>query len=291
MEIAEIITLIICFILGAMLGSFACCQAWRLRLKQLKKQDPGKWSVCLSCGKRLKASENIPILSWLVQRGRCKHCGAHIGKAEFLSELSLGLSLAALGAFFYPEVKNAFRLGFSSSTPMLFPTPLMLCLIILMLIISMTVMWILLIYDAKWQELPVKLLTILNACAIIITILHFVGLAFNFQSISDLVPPLLNTLGAAAILGGTYFCLYFFSKERLVGSGDWLVALPIALILGNWWLALITLFLANMLGSIVGIFLKFKKGFRQIPFGPFLILAFVVVYVMQPWLLSLVAGL
>lgn len=325
MELAEIITLIIAFCFGAILGSFACCQAWRIRLKQLRQQEhskdrgrkqqpastrqlnPGKWSICLSCGHRLKATENIPVFSWLIQRGKCKHCGAKIGKAELFSEVTLGLAFVALAALFYPTFAAIFRgaqlPNLSSQLPnvgsrLLSANSLvpnlnlpMLITIVLVLIVSVTVMWVMLIYDAKWQELPTKLLTILNACAIIYTILRFVGLVSGSTISSDIVNSLLSTLAAVAILAGVYFCLYFFSGERLVGSGDWLLALPIALFLGNWWLALLVLFLSNLLGSIVGIILKIKTGTRQIPFGPFLIIAFVIVYAAQPWLTSLLPSL
>ena len=304
MDITGVICLIILFIFGAILGSFACCTAWRMRLKETKKQNPGRWSVCLSCGKRLQRSEKIPILSWVIQRGKCKHCGASIGKAELLSELTLGIIFVALGAFFYPELTRAVSSSDTSSI-------LLLIFSIILMIIIVTIMWILVVYDAKWQKLPVSLLTILNACAIIYTILHFVGLIlistgtlshtsssfFNILSYTNPWTAVLSTLGAVAILAGTYFCLYFFSKEKLVGSGDWLIALPIALILGNWWLALLALFLSNLLGSIYGIALKVRSAcskktpVRQIPFGPFLIIAFVIVFVAQNWLINLIASI
>lgn len=288
MDITGILMYIVLFIIGAVLGSFACCQAWRIRLKQVGAKNPGKWSVCLSCGERLKPSENIPVFSWIAQRGKCKHCGASIGKVEILAELSLGAAFVALGSFFYPEISAAL----STSTTWYLP---MLIVVMLLLIITITVMWILAIYDARWQELPVRLLTILNACAIIYTILRFAGLISDSVSAntfpSSIWSPLLSTLGAIAILAGTYFLLYFFSKEKLVGSGDWLVALPIALILGHWWLALVVLFLSNLMGSVYGMYQKIKKKQNQIPFGPFLILAFLIVYVAQNWLLSLIAAL
>ena len=288
MEITEVVVLVILFCIGAILGSFACCQAWRLRLKELGKKSPGKWSVCLSCGKRLKSTENIPIFSWLLQKGKCKHCGAKIGKAELFAEVSLGAAFVALGVFFYPELITALSLRDVWYLPMLI-------LIMVLLTFSLTIMWILLIYDAKWQKLPTKLLTFLNICAILYTILRFVGIFLSAVSTktfpSDLWGPLLSTIGGAAILGGTYFMLSFFSKEKLVGSGDWLVALPISLFLGNWWLCLVALFLSNFLGSLYGIYQKARYHKHQIPFGPFLIIAFVATFVAQPWLLSLIATL
>jgi len=284
MEIAEIVTLIILFFIGAALGSFACCQAWRLRLKETKKSNPGKWSVCLSCGKRLSAKENLPIFSWLFQRGKCRHCGAKIGKAEILSELSLAAALVGLGAYFYPQVIAVFTSGQIFNI-------VMLILTMLLLIISIIIMWILMIYDAKWQELPVKLLVVLNITAVVYAVVSIISVIVSSDSIGSIFTYLLSMAIAVALLGGMYFCLSFFSKEKLVGSGDWLVALPIALMLGNWWLALVTLFISNLLGSIFGTILRVKKGTRQIPFGPFLIIGFTIVYAAQPWLLSLISNL
>ena len=277
----RILFLIIAFFFGAILGSFACCQAWRIRLREQNQKSPGKWSVCLSCGKRLKKTENIPILSWLVQKGKCKTCGAKIGYAEILSEFSLGLGLVAVANTFYDQL----ILVISSNN---FREMLMLIFTMLMLMVSMSIMWILMIYDAKWKKLPTFLLTILNACAIMYVILSAVGLILNGVAFPEIGIYLLKVLGGVAILAAPYFLLSTFSKEKLVGSGDWLLALPIALILGHWWLALVALFVANALGSIFGVIYKIKYGESQIPFGPFLVLAFVLVYSLQTWLLSLI---
>ncbi len=193
-----------------------------------------------------------------------------------------------LGAFFYQEIISAL----SSSSAWYLP---MLISIMVLLTITITIMWILVIYDAKWQELPVRLLVAVNICALIYVILRAAGQVISSISSGtfpgDFLQSLPPLLGAIAILAGTYFLLYFFSKERLVGSGDWLVALSIALILGNWWLALVVLFLSNLLGSIFGMYQRIRQKKDQIPFGPFLIIAFVIVYVSQNWLYSLIASL
>lgn len=149
-------------------------------------------------------------------------------------------------------------------------------------------MWILVVYDAKWQKLPTFLLTILNACAIIYLILLAIGQFLNSADIQSLGTYFLNILGAAAILAGPFFLLSVLSKEKLVGSGDWLVALPIAMFLGNWWLALVALFISNALGSIFGLYKKARHGDSKIPFAPFLVVAFIITYALQNLLLSLI---
>ncbi|MBQ3309358.1 prepilin peptidase [Candidatus Saccharibacteria bacterium] len=278
----EIVSLIILFCLGAIFGSFACCQAWRLRYKELGKKSPGKWSVCLNCGKRLSASENIPVISWLVQKGKCKSCGAKIGKTELLSELSLGLAFAAIGAVFLPEILTVHHNVLEI---------LMLILLAVVLLITITIMWIMMIYDAKWKLLPTKLLIMSVVFSLVYFLIKTICFTFAGNFWGDFLPVLLSTLGSVALLAGTYYLLYMFSKEKLVGSGDWLLALAVSIVLGDWWLALVTLFLSNFFASIAGLILKLKKGKKIIPFGPFLVLAFVLVYACQGWLMQLTFGM
>ena len=86
------------FILGACFGSFLCCQARRLRLKEGKKPKSKKLparSICLSCGYQLKWYDNLPIFSWLLLRGKCRKCRQKIGILEVLSELGLALAFLA----------------------------------------------------------------------------------------------------------------------------------------------------------------------------------------------------
>lgn len=77
------------------------------------------------------------------------------------------------------------------------------------------------------------------------------------------------------ILGGTYWGLYKLSKEKWVGSGDYLLGVGIALMLADWWLALMTLFLGNLLASVYGLTVRKKK---MVHMAPWLGLAFVIVW-------------
>ncbi len=43
-------------------------------LSSIKEKDLGQWSVCMHCHKRIKWYDNVPIVSWLVLRGRCRNC-------------------------------------------------------------------------------------------------------------------------------------------------------------------------------------------------------------------------
>lgn len=286
MDITRIIVTIGSFLIGAILGSFACCQVWRLRYKELGEKSLGKWSVCLNCGKRLKAAENIPIFSWLVQKGKCKSCGAKIGKAEILSELGLAVIFAGLGWILYPEVVNI-MIHLTPANMIVYP------ILLAVFLAAIVIFWTLLIYDAKWQKLPTRLLVAANICAVVIVGLSIANMALNNTLKFDLVTYLINLAESVAILAGTYLVLYLISRERLVGSGDWLLALPVAIILNNPMLALVVLFLSNFLASIYGIFKQIKIGKKhlKIPFGPFLVIAFFIVFFLQNELSKLFLGL
>ena len=99
------------FIIGACLGSFLCCQARRLHLRASSseaRQSLGSRSVCLNCHRRLKWFDNLPIISWIFLRGKCRYCRHKIGIAEVLSEFGLGLGFVGLGTTFtYSEYGTA----------------------------------------------------------------------------------------------------------------------------------------------------------------------------------------
>jgi leader peptidase (prepilin peptidase)/N-methyltransferase len=84
---------LVCAVLGACLGSFLNVVAWRLP-RQESVVRPG--SHCPRCGTPLRWFENVPLLSWLLQRGRCRHCHTPIaGRYPAVELLCAGLFVAA----------------------------------------------------------------------------------------------------------------------------------------------------------------------------------------------------
>lgn len=284
-QVLSVAILVMMFMLGAVFGSFACCQAWRWHYRISKKGDLGQWSVCMHCKKRIKWYDNIPIVSWLVLGGRCRRCHKKIGVADFLSEISLAVAFLMLSwAYLLPILDNWAVLA---QQPEFLATQLASFIITLIMLV---VLMVLAVYDAKWGELPVVLLVL----AIIIGAMILV-LRLYERSISDVglsVGDLFNVLAGVLILSGTCFAIYKLSKEKLMGAGDWLLALALALALANWWLALWTIFLANLLGDIIALPGALKTGNTKVHFGPFLVAAFVIVLVLGNCLpLLLQAGL
>ena len=146
-------------------------------------------------------------------------------------------------------------------------------------LIFVTSLGFLAIYDGMFGELPQAVLTFSVICATIILILKQWSLFLGAQNFEFLTSSLLSTLGGVGILAGIYFLLYFCSKEKLVGDGDWILGLAIALALGDWWLSLLVLCFSNLLATIVMLpVTKFKRN-TKIYFGPWMVFGYLIVLV------------
>ena len=277
----EAMLLVMMFMLGAIFGSFACCQAWRWHYKVYGKKDLGQWSVCLHCKKRIHWYDNIPIVSWLVLRGKCRNCHKKIGVADFLSEIGLAVAFLMLSwAYLLPIVENWNLLARN-------PADLAVQLaIFVMTLVMLVVLTVLAVYDAKWGELPVILLIIAVLFGAFFAILRVYAVEIEGGNVWAAIG---NAAAGVGILAGTCFVIYKASKEKLMGGGDWILALALALALANWWLALWTIFLANLLGDVIALPSVLKKKSHVVHFGPYLVSAFVIVLILGnclPLLLS-----
>ena len=225
----KILVDVILFIVGAGMGSFLCCQAWRWKYQEMGKKDLGKWSVCLKCKTRLKWYDNIPIVSWLVLGGKCRKCGAKIGVMEILAEVLMGVVFVMMfGGFLGGEISSYGVMDWA--------------MFAVEVAFTMILGW-LAICDGKWGELPNIGLILLNACGIIVLILKEwrlflgsgAGAVFSLANLG-------NIGGAVLILGGVYWGLYLVSRGKWVGDGDFILGLAMAFYLGDSWLAIFVLF-------------------------------------------------
>lgn len=277
-------------VVGAVFGSFSVAQVWRLRAKQLQdekasgeKIDAAEWkklrslvsvsqkndrSHCLNCGYQLKWYDLIPIISWLSLGGKCRKCHSKIGVTEFLTEVSMFVLFAIIFLIFNP---------ISNSTILVLPA--IRFFILLTSLIPLTIMFI---YDAKWSLLPTKLLYVFNILAFIYWATGFLAVSGGFKLISAL-----NIIISMALFPLIYFVLAKVSKEQWVGGGDWILAVGLIFLLPNHPVfAIFLLFLSNVVGLFFAVFqsiLYFRKVKRgtQIPFGPAMILAALVLVVFQ----------
>lgn len=239
------------FIFGLMAGSFLNVVIYRLPLgKSVVKPR----SFCPGCGKTIASYENIPVLSWLVLRGRCRGCGASISIRYPVIEL-LGGMLAVLAVHLHGDWVNA---GFAYA--------------FLMALLAITMI------DWDHRVIPDQIsLTFIAA-----------GLAWSFFN-----PGLsLVSSAAGALAGGGSLWLVgvIYKKVRKadgMGGGDVKLMAMIGAFLGIG-LILPVIVIASLLGSMYGISLMRKGGDGQtaVAFGSFLAPAAAFCMVFGPTLLA-----
>lgn len=236
-------------VLGLIVGSFLNALVWRLR----KKRDWVKErSECTHCHHVLAPKDLIPVVSWVWLKGKCRYCRKKIDDSP-LSELGLGL-LFAVSYAFWPYVLQSVG---------------DIALFVVWLVI-LAVFVVLCIYDFKWFLLPDKFTYTL------------IPLAIAFAGLRDIVG---GTGFPAACLGavvcfGLFYVLYQVSKGTWIGGGDVKLAFPLGLLAGSAGGSLALIFLSSLVGTVYALpFIARKKRLKnvQVPYGPFLILAAVLV--------------
>lgn len=272
---------------GTAFGSFAGAQVWRLRARQLeedkkngekvsrteysrlkpllKKSIKEDRSRCLSCGHELAWYDLLPIVSWVTLRGRCRYCKKQIGWTEFLLETCLGLIFVCSIIFWPGDISQ----------------PIEWAKIFLWLS-ALVVLAINFVYDMRWSLLVSWLNWALIGLGVIFATLTII-------SSGDITAGILSTAGSVLVLGGLYGLLWLISRGKWVGEGDIYLGTGIGLFLGDWKLALIALFLANLVGTLIVLpslmTNRLERG-SHIPFGPLLIIGGLLAWFFGPTILD-----
>jgi len=275
----EVLIYVALVLFGVTFGSFAGAMVWRLRARQLQndknqgeKVDSKEYSrlkkltktsvlkdrsCCLHCGYELKWYDLLPVISWLSLKGRCRKCKKRIGWFELLIELGVALFFV-LSYAFWPQA-----LG----------TGVEIAHFILWLAAGV-IMAILFAYDVKWFLLPDKVSLLLALVGLAIVVLSAV-------ETQDYLATGLTALGSVAVLSGLYLLIYILSKGKWIGFGDVKLGVGLGLIIIDWQLAIMALFLANFIGTLIVAPLLVSRKIKRsahIPFGPLLITGTVVAW-------------
>jgi len=252
-----IITYIFIFLFGLIIGSFINCLVWRLH----KKETLWGRSYCPHCRKHIAWYDNIPVISFFILRAKCRKCREKISWQYPAVEFITGLLF--LIAFITECSSTAYCLLPFAYDPTSLQTYLPTILILRNWFI-ISVMIIIFIYDLRWYYILDK---VTIPAMIVVFVLNLL-LGHNLWN-----------LLFSGIIGGSFFLFQFvISKGKWIGGGDIRLGALMGLILG-WPMVLMALFLAYILGSIVGIGLILagkKKWGSEVPFGVFLSTATVV---------------
>jgi len=264
--------------LGAIIGSFL-----NVVIHRLPREESIVFpnSRCPACATDIKAYDNIPVLSWVVLRGRCRACSAPISARYPGVELLTGL---LFGAVFLKD-----GLSFALPFDLIFITMLIALIFI----------------DAEHMILP----DAITYPGMVFAILARLALPFltGTPYFDDLGPLLLGALpgwptwavslvGAllGALAGGGVLWLIGFVWKRLrgveaMGLGDVKMMLMVGAFLG-WRLTLLTLFLGVISGSVTGVLLMLKRRERNLqmllPFGIFLGIGAVISLLVGKYLIT-----
>lgn len=228
-------------LISLIFGSFLNVCIWRMPRGQ-NIAWPG--SHCVQCGYSLRWYDNIPVLSFLFLKGKCRQCRVPVSFRYPLVEIAAG----ALGVLAYAKW---------GGTPYT--------------IMAMIILWSLIVItgiDLSHQIIP----DFFTLGGII------VGFVFSgfypdwIQKSGSWNPFVLSGLGI--LVGGGFLLAIacaaeFFLKKEAMGGGDIKYMAAVGAFFG-WHACLFVLFFSSVIGSVSALILKGKNGGDQIPFGPYL---------------------
>jgi len=243
--------------LGLIIGSFLNCVIYRLHIK--KSFLRGR-SFCPHCRHQLAWYDNLPLLSFVLLKGRCRYCQRRISwQYPLVEAITAVLFLLVYGVTF----------GYSQiSSELILNIHLVDWLLLLRNWFFTSVLIIIFIYDLKYYLILDKVVLPAIALSLLINLLIVILQPAPLPWWSFLF----NYLLAALIVGGFFLIQFIVSHGRWIGGGDIRLGVLMGVMLG-WPQAILALSIAYIVGSVVGLILiavGHKKMDSQIPLGIFL---------------------
>ena len=223
-------------------------------------------SYCPKCRKQIVWYDNIPILSFIILKGKCRYCQKKISWQYPAIELITGLLFILAWNMNVDFSTVSYELWVMSYVKLFRDW----------FIIS--VMIVIFIYDLRWYLILDKV----TIPAGIVVLLFNLALGFNLWN-----------LLISGIIGGSFFLVQFLiSKGKWVGGGDIRLGALMGLILG-WPNVILAIFLAYIIGSVVAIGLlisRKKKWGSMVPMGIFLSTATIIILFWGEFILNWYLG-
>jgi leader peptidase (prepilin peptidase)/N-methyltransferase len=257
-QTSPLIFIFACLVLGLLIGSFLNVvihrlpamleRSWQLQCAELRGETPDATarynlmvpaSACPHCNHAISAWENIPIISFLLLRGKCRGCGASISPRYPIIESITGI----LSAF------AAWHFGFGLAA--------LGALLLIWSLVALTAI------DFDTQLLPDDLTLPLL----------WLGLLFNFFGVfTNLADAVIGAMIGYLALWSVYWLFKLATGKEGIGYGDFKLLAALGAWMG-WQLLPLIILLSSLVGAIVGIALiiALKHGRNiPIPFGPYL---------------------
>lgn len=238
-------------ILGAVIGSFLNVCIYRLPIGKSIVSPP---SACPGCARELSWFENIPVFSYLALGGRCRSCRIGISARYPLIEAVTACLFVAAYWFYGPSLLLISRLVF-------------LCVLIVLFAI-----------DFELQLLP----NVITLPGIV------VGLLFSLVTEPGWQSAIIGMLIGGGVLWSIAEVYFRLRHEEGLGMGDVKMLAMVGTFVG-WQLTLVTLMMASLAGSIVGVgLIALQRGTMKqaLPFGTFLALGAMLAATIGPGVLD-----
>lgn len=243
-------------VLGALVGSFLNVVAYRVPLGRSIVSPP---SACPQCGARVRAWDNIPVLSWLLLAGRCRDCRARISPRYPLVELATALAFGFV---------TWWMLASGALEPAAAPARLAAGILALGAFLSLAgVSIVLALIDLDSHTLPNRIvLPALLAGAVL--------LGASSLLAGDPMQLLRALAGMLAL--GAFYAIIAFAYPGGMGFGDVKLALVLGLYLGwmGWGALVVGAFAAFLFGALwgIGLIVTRRAGRKsRMPFGPWML--------------------
>lgn len=240
------------FVFGTVLGSFY--NVVGLRLPKNISFAKGR-SYCPNCKRTLLWYELIPVISYIIQGGKCRNCNSKISLLYPSIELLTGVIFAF----------SFYKIGFDIE--------------LLMAISLMSMLIIVFVTDLSYMLIPNKIL------------LFFLPLFIIIRIINPLNPWWTSISGA--VFAFLLIAIIIIVSKGGMGAGDMKLFGVLGLVLG-FKNVLLTFFLASLIGTIIGGFQRLTKQIEKgqpIPFGPSIVIATIITYfygsIIVDWYLQL----
>ncbi len=254
----DILIFVFIFLLGTIIGSFLNVVIYRFNTG---KPIVNGRSICMTCNRTLRWYELIPILSYVMQSGKCRRCKEIISYQYPIVEFATGLMFVLIATHFLPIL-------FFSSTSYVALVVLFSFIFSLLIVIS--------VYDFRHKIIPDKLVFIFS-------FVSFVSVFVNHTSFGPLlIWPSVSYILAGPLLALPFALIWLISRGKWMGLGDAKLMLGLGWVLGLY-LGLSAMILAFWIGTIISLavmlFIHKKIDMKtEIPFAPFLILGTFIVF-------------
>ena len=266
--IIKILLPIFFFVAGAIFASFSNMLMYRFANDKPIIKDSR--SYCPKCNHQIAWYDNIPLISFLVLRGKCRHCHEPISKRYFLVELYGGISFVVLYFLYvclYPT--KTFEL---STNYLDLINAITYAFTLLFLLVAAYV-------DKKKMEVPISMMLTMLVLSIINFTFSWILKGFELQRLLGFVIP----LGLLLLI---YFICVLIVKTEPMGLADIIIFSILGLELGIYYLLSILLF-SSLICSIVELIKIKKTGEKNpIPFVPYIFIGTVITMLFTPLIIE-----